>query len=65
MKIIMNPDRLRPLASKILLGSFGRRRAQTSITTGTLALLFKPHAVPSVKAAALYEIFVPVRAFRG
>ena len=35
------------------------------ITTGTVALLFKPHALPSVKATTLKKIFRVFRAFRG
>jgi len=38
---------------------------QTSITTGTVALLFKPRASPSVKAATPIKIFVPFRVVRG
>jgi hypothetical protein len=30
---------------------------QVSITTGTVALLFKPHAIPSVEATTLYKNF--------
>ena len=37
---------------------------QASITTGTVALLFKPHAIPSVEAATLQN-FRAFRAFRG
>jgi len=37
---------------------------QTSITTGTVALLFKPRAIPSVEATTL-QIFRVFRAFRG
>jgi hypothetical protein len=37
---------------------------QTSITTGTVALLFKPQAIPSIKVTLL-QIFRVFRAFRG
>jgi hypothetical protein len=38
---------------------------QTSITTGMVALPFKPQAIPSVEAATPIKIFVSFRVVRG
>jgi len=55
-----NPTDLHPASCTWEHSNMG---GQASITTGTVALLFKPHAIPSVKAATPNKNFVPFRVF--